>query len=277
MWVDYLKTWVLLLTLTFLVLIFSFAISGTSGLAMSLTVMILIDLIAILYSDRLILKIFHAKKLNYSEKPNLHELVKDISIRANIKVPKIYLIPSSSPNAFAIGRSSRSYIAVTDGLLSELTENELRGALAHEIAHLASKDILITTVSSFLAAILLYLTYISKPFNIFFKNKDANPIETFIFSILAPISATLINLTIPRLREFYADKKASEIIKDPRLVGEALIKVHATNKKMELGNPALANLFITNPYRNSTLINLMSTHPTLQERLKRLRKLAFSQ
>ena len=277
MWVDYLKTWVLLLTLTFFVLIFFFAVAGAAGLTISLLIMVAIDIAAFFYSENLILKIFKARKANYSEKPELHELIRDLSTRAKIKAPQIYMIPSNSPNAFAVGRPRKPCLAITNGLLSELEDQELRGALAHEIAHLSSKDILLTTVSSFLAAMILYLTNISRPFNRFFKNKETNIVETTVFSILAPISATLINLTIPRMREFSADKRGAEMIKDPKIIGEALIKIHSTNRKIEFGNPALANLFITNPYRSSILINLMSTHPTLQSRLKRLRKLAFSQ
>ena len=277
MWVDYLKTWVLLLTLTFFVLIFFFALAGAPGLTIALLIMVALDITAFFYSDKLILKIFKARKSSYSEKPELHELIRELSTRAKIKTPQVYIIPSNSPNAFATGRPRKPYLAITNGLLSELEDQELRGALAHEIAHLSSKDILLTTVSSFLAAMVLYLTNISRPFNIFFKNKETNIIETTVFSILAPISATLINLTIPRMREFSADKKGAEMIKDPKIIGEALIKIHSTNRKIEFGNPALANLFITNPYRSSILINLMSTHPTLQSRLKRLRKMAFSQ
>lgn len=275
---DHLKTWVLLLSLTFLLLILGFALGGTTGLTVALFITLIINVSSFWYSDKIALKIYKAKKISYSDKPELHDMLKDLSMRAGIKTPKLYLIPSPNPNAFATGRSeSTAVVAVTEGLLEILEERELRGVLAHELAHIKHKDILLTTISSIIAGTLMYLAMLARWTAIFSGDRDSNLGEVLVLSILAPVAATLINLSISRSREFLADEMSSKITKDPRGLGEALIKIHSSPKKMEFGNPALSNMFISNPFRSSAIINLMSTHPTLQARLKRLRKLAFSQ
>ncbi|MBT4321916.1 zinc metalloprotease HtpX [Candidatus Woesearchaeota archaeon] len=275
---DHLKTWVLLLSLTFLLLILGFALGGTMGLTIALFITVIINISSFWYSDKIALKIYKAKKILYSEKPELHDLLKDLSMRAAIKTPKLYLIPSPNPNAFATGRSENTaVVAVTQGLLDLLSERELRGVLAHELAHIKNKDILLTTISSIIAGTLMYLAMLARWTAIFSSNKDSNLGEVLVLSILAPIAATLINLSISRSREYLADEVGSKITKDPKSLSEALVKIHSSSKKMEFGNPALSNMFISNPFRSSSLINLMSTHPTLQARIKRLRKLAFTQ
>jgi heat shock protein HtpX len=278
MWKDHLKVWILLLSLTFLLLIFGFALGGTVGLTVALLITIIINISSFWYSDKIALKIYRAQKINYSDKPELHDIVKDIAMRASVKTPKLYLIPSKNPNAFATGRSEdKATLAVTQGLLDLLSERELKGVLAHEMAHIKNKDILLTTISSTIAGTLMYIVMLARWTAIFSKNKDSNIGEVIILSIIAPVAATLINLSISRSREFLADEIGSKIIKDPKALGDALVKIHSSSKKMEFGNPALSNMFISNPFRSSVIINLMSTHPTLQARLKKLRKLTFTQ
>ncbi len=275
---DHLKTWILLLSLTFLLLILGFALGGTMGLTIALFITGIINISSFWYSDKIALKIYKAKKILYSEKPELHDILKDLSMRAGIKTPKLYLIPSPNPNAFATGRSENTaVVAVTQGLLDLLLERELRGVLAHELAHIKNKDILLTTISSIIAGTLMYLAMLARWTAIFSSDRDSNIGEVLVLSIFAPIAATLINLSISRSREYLADEVGSKITKDPKSLSEALVKIHSSSKKMEFGNPALSNMFISNPFRSSSLINLMSTHPTLQARIKRLRKLAFSQ
>lgn len=276
MFKDHLKTWTLLLALSFILLILGFALGGSSGLTLALLFTFGMNITTYWYSDRIALKLYKAKESKYSDYPKLHEMVKDIAMRAGIKTPKLYLIPSNNPNAFATGRNEdKAVIAVTNGLLEILEEKELRGVIAHEIAHIKNKDILLTTISSIIAGTLMYLAMIARWTAIFSSDRESNLGEIIALSIIAPIAATVINLSISRSREFLADEVGSNLIKDPRSLGEALIKIHSSSKKMEFGNPALSNMFISNPFRSSSLINLMSTHPTLQDRLKRLRKLAF--
>jgi heat shock protein HtpX len=274
---DHIKTLVLLLSLTFLLLVLGFALGGTTGLSISLILVIIMNFSSYWYSDKIALKVYKAKKIEYSENPKLYGIVKDVAMRAGIKTPKLYLIPSNNPNAFATGRSEKnSIIAVTQGLLDVLNERELRGVISHEIAHIKNKDILLTTIASVIAGALMYVAMMARWTAIFSSDKDSNVGEIIILSIIAPIAATIINMAISRSREFLADESGSKIIKDPRALGEALIKIHSSNKKIEFGNPAFSNMFIANPFRNSSILNLMSTHPSLEARLKRLRKLAFS-
>jgi len=267
-----------MLTLTFLLLIFGFALGGNTGLTIALLMSFIINIISFWYSDKITLKIFKAKKLEYSEYPKIHDIIKDVAMRAGIKTPSVYLIPTNAPNAFATGRSeNNSAVALTQGLIEMLEERELRGVIAHEIAHIKNKDILLITITSMLAGTLMYIAMIARWTAIFSSNKDSNFAEIIILSILAPIAATIINLAISRSREFLADETGAKITKDPKALGEALIKIHSSDKRIEFGNPALSNLFISNPFRSSLVLNLMSTHPSLQARLKKLRKLAFSQ
>jgi len=259
-------------------LILGFALGGTTGLTIALFITIVINVSSFWYSDKIALKIYKAQKILYSDKPELHDMVKDVAMRAGIKTPRIYLIPSSNPNAFATGRSeTTAVVAVTQGLLDLLEERELRGVLAHEIAHIKNKDILLTTIASIIAGTLMYLAMIARWTAIFSSDRDNNWVEMLALSILVPVVATVINLSISRSREFLADETSAKITKDPKALGSALTKIHSSTKKMEFGNPALSNMFISNPFRSSAIINLMSTHPTLQARLKRLRKFAFSQ
>jgi len=273
---DHLKTWTLLFSLSFILLILGFALGGSSGLTFALLFTLGMNITTYWYSDKIALKLYRAQKSKYSDNVKLHEMIKDISMRAGIKTPSVYIIPSSNPNAFATGRNEdKSVIAVTNGLLEILEEKELRGVIAHEIAHIKNKDILLTTISSIIAGTLMYVAMLARWTAIFSSDRESNFGEIIALSIIAPIAATVINLSISRSREFLADEVGSRLIKDPRALGEALIKIHSSSKKMEFGNPALSNMFISNPFRSSSLINLMSTHPTLQDRLKRLRKLAF--
>jgi len=273
---DHLKTWTLLFSLSFILLILGFALGGSSGLTFALLFTLGMNITTYWYSDKIALKLYRAQKSKYSDNVKLHEMIKDISMRAGIKTPSVYIIPSSNPNAFATGRNEdKSVIAVTNGLLEILEEKELRGVIAHEIAHIKNKDILLTTISSIIAGTLMYVAMLARWTAIFSSDRESNFGEIITLSIIAPIAATVINLSISRSREFLADEVGSRLIKDPRALGEALIKIHSSSKKMEFGNPALSNMFISNPFRSSSLINLMSTHPTLQDRLKRLRKLAF--
>ncbi len=273
---DHLKTWTLLFSLSFILLILGFALGGSSGLTFALLFTLGMNIATYWYSDKIALKLYRAQKSKYSDNVKLHEMIKDISMRAGIKTPSVYIIPSSNPNAFATGRNEdKSVIAVTNGLLEILEEKELRGVIAHEIAHIKNKDILLTTISSIIAGTLMYVAMLARWTAIFSSDRESNFGEIIALSIIAPIAATVINLSISRSREFLADEVGSRLIKDPRALGEALIKIHSSSKKMEFGNPALSNMFISNPFRSSSLINLMSTHPTLQDRLKRLRKLAF--
>ena len=278
MLLDQLKTFLLLTGLTFLLLIIGFALGGTSGLAIALILAIVMNTISYWYSDKIVLKMYGAKKAEYSDFPRLHDLTKEIAMRANIKTPKIYIVNNDNPNAFATGRSeNKSVVAVTTGLLALLNEQELKGVLAHEIAHIKNRDLLISTVSVILASAIAYLAVAAR-WGAIFGSRDENGrgiVELLVISIVAPIAATIIRLAISRSREYIADETGSKIIKDPEALANALIKLESA-PKLKHGNRAAANLFIVNPFAGEGFFKILSTHPTTTQRVKRLRKLAFS-
>ena len=278
MFLDQIKTVILLATLTFLLLIIGFALAGTPGLAIALIISIGINILSYWYSDKLVLKIYNARKAEYSHYPYLHDITKEVSTRASIKMPKLYVIESNNPNAFATGRNEKSaVIAVTSGLLELLTEQELKGVIAHEIGHIKNKDLLISTVSVILASSIASLAVLARWTMIFGTKEENNRgiIELLILSIVAPISATILKLAISRSREYIADETGAKIIKDPEILASALMRLESA-PKLKTGNQAAANLFIINPFSGNGFFKILNTHPSTTSRIKRLRKLAFS-
>lgn len=277
MFLDQIKTFGLLAALTFLLLIIGFALGGTSGLAIALAISIIMNVLSYWYSDKIVLKMYNARKAEYSEYTKLHDLTKEIVTRASIKMPKLYVIESDNPNAFATGRNeNKAVIAVTTGLLELLDERELKGVIAHEVGHIKNKDLLISTVSVTIASAIAYLAVMARWAMIFGRDEDSRGIaELLVLSIVAPISATILRLAISRSREFVADSTGAKIIKDPESLANALIKLESA-PKLRSGNRAAANLFIVNPFSGGNLLNLLSTHPSTAKRVKKLRKLAFS-
>ncbi|MBT6995730.1 zinc metalloprotease HtpX [Candidatus Woesearchaeota archaeon] len=278
MFIDQIKTTILLAGLTFLLLVFGFAVGGTSGLTIALILAATMNILSYWYSDKLVLKMHKAKLAEHKMFEELHDMVKDISTRASIKKPKIYIINSSSPNAFATGRNDKkASIAVTTGLLEKLDRRELKGVLAHEIAHIKNKDLLISTVSVILASAIAYLAVMARWAMIFGNSRDeeGSILEIIVLSIVAPIAASILRLAISRSREYVADETGAKLIKDPEALADALVKIE-TSPKTNIGNKAAASLFIINPFSGGKFINLLSTHPATSDRVKRLRKLSFT-
>ena len=209
----------------------------------------------------------------------MYEIIKNITELANIPMPKVYILPSKTPNAFATGRSPKhAAVAVTKGIMNTLTERELKGVLAHEIAHIKNRDILIATIAAMVAGAISYLASMAQWAAIFggFSRDDQegpNIIAILILAILTPILATLIHLAISRTREYQADKTGAKIIKDPNALADALKKLHeeVSHNPLPFGHEATAHLFIVNPFKASTLLHVLSTHPPMDERIKRLR------
>jgi len=278
MYLDQLKTVFLLGVLTFLLLILGFALGGSAGLSIALVLAVTMNILSYWYSDKIVLKIYDAKPAEYSQYTELHNIVMDISTRASIRKPKIYVINSDHPNAFATGRSEKkAVIAVTTGLLSLLDEQELKGVIAHEIGHIKNKDLLISTVSVILASAIAYIAIIAR-WAMIFGSRDENSMglaELLVLSIVAPISATILRLSISRSREYVADETGAKLIKNPDALASALIKLE-NSPKLKSGNQAAANLFIVNPFSGGSFLKLLSTHPPTKDRVKRLRKLSFS-
>lgn len=243
-------------------------------------VALILNIGAYFFSDRIVLRMHNASEVLREQCPEVHRMVEEIAREAGIPKPRIYLIPEPQPNAFATGRNpSHGVVAVTEGLLRLMTERELRGVLAHEIAHIKNRDILVATIAAGIAAAVSYIAQAGQ-FAVLFgggqnDDEDEGWAGSLLFLIVGPIAAMLIQLGISRSREYLADESAAAFTHDPGGLAEALKKLSAGAAALPLdGNPATASLFIVSPLAGSgSLLNLFSTHPPMEKRIARLRAL----
>jgi heat shock protein HtpX len=239
---------------------------------------LVMNLVMWFFSDKMALAASHAKPVPDGELPGLRRIVEDLSRAADIPTPRLYVIPSPQPNAFATGRNPQhSAVAVTEGILQLLDERELKGVLAHELSHIKNRDILIASIAAAMASAISSLSHIG----LFFggsRNRD-NQGTAILMAILAPIGALLIQMGISRQREYLADETGAFLCGDPRSLASALGKLHSMSKRVPLQtSPATASLFIVNPFggMGRSLANMFSTHPPIEERIRRLEELAQS-
>ncbi len=277
--INRIKTALLLGLLTVIIMILGKVLGGQTGLIIAFAIALVMNFTSYWLSDKIVLAMYRAKEVLPHEAPELHRIVEELAYRANIPKPKIYIIPSEAPNAFATGRNPKnSAVAVTEGILKLLTEEELKGVLAHEISHIKNRDILIQTVAATLAAVIMFVSDMIRWGAIFggFGSDDEdsapNIFVALIFAIVAPLAAILIQLAISRSREYLADATGAKLINNPYPLARALEKLDAYSKAvpMNMGSPATSHLFIVNPFSGRALINLFSTHPPIEERIKRL-------
>lgn len=281
---NQIKTFLLLAALTALLLGIGQVIGGKSGLIIGIFFALTINFLSYLYGDRLILAMYKAKPASKEEYPQLHKDVEEICKSAAIPKPKIYLLPIQASNAFACGRSpAHSSIAVTEGILKQLSREELKGVLAHETSHIRNRDILIATVAAAIAGVISYLAFMAR-FSAMFggmgggrrDEEGSNILGLLAVAILAPIAALLIQLAISRSREYIADEGGARLLRDPLSLASALLKIDKAAKEKPLqgrGNESTAHLFIVNPFSSRGIVNLFSTHPPIESRVKRLREL----
>ncbi|MCF8037895.1 MAG: zinc metalloprotease HtpX [Desulfohalobiaceae bacterium] len=277
---NQLKTGLLLGLLTALILLFGRLLGGQSGLIFAFILAIAMNVGSYWFSDRIVLSMYKARELSPQDAPALHRIVEELAGRGGLPKPKVYLIPQDAPNAFATGRSpGKSVVAVTQGLMHLLTPEELKGVLAHEMGHIRNRDILIQSVAATLAGVIMFVSTMVKWAAIFGMggndDEGGNPLLAIILAIVAPIAAMLIQMAISRSREYLADRSGAELSGNPGYLASALEKLDAYSKKMPMkqGNPSTAHMFIVNPFSGQNLANLFSTHPPVQERVKRLRSL----
>ncbi|MBI5871676.1 zinc metalloprotease HtpX [archaeon] len=278
--INQLKTILLLGALTAL-LLWVGTLWGISGMLIAGIFVILMNLVMYFYSDKLVLAMYKAKQVNGDSQPKLFNIAKKVAHQANIPLPKTYIIETKTPNAFATGRSPKhASIACTSGILELLTDKELEGVIAHEIAHIRNRDILIATIAATIAGIVSYIAMMAQWAAIFGggerREGGSNLIGLLVLIIVVPIAATIIQLAISRTREYQADNSGAKIIKNPNSLADALEKLEAGVKSHPLrhGNQATASLFIVNPFSAKGLLTLFSTHPPIDERVKRLRLMA---
>jgi len=267
-----LRTWILVAALTAL-LIGIGALIGGKFLYIFVIFAVLMNVAGYWFSDKIALTASRAKPVSEQEAPQLYKILRDLTERASLPMPRVYTIPSEQPNAFATGRNAKhAAVAVTEGLMRYLPEDQIRGVLAHELAHVKNHDILVTSIAAMVAATITMIANILQFAFIFGGEEDENPIAALATIIIAPIAAALIQLAISRQREFLADATGARILGTGKPLADALETLEKGVQAAPLQvNPATAALYIVHPFRGQGIANLFSTHPPLAERIRRLR------
>ena len=273
------KTTVLLTALTLLLIFVGGLLGGSGGMQAAFFFALVMNFCAYWFSDKIVLAMYGAKPLSESEAPQIYRIVRELVQEAKIQMPQLYRIPISTPNAFATGRNpEHAVVAVTDGILSLLDDEEMKGVLGHELAHVQHGDILISSVAATLAGAISMLASMARWSFVVRDNRDergGNPIGVFVAALVAPIAAMLIQLAVSRSREFHADEGGAQICKNPRALASALRKLEAgvKNRPMFDTHASSAHLFIVNPLRASAIASLFSSHPPIEERIARLERM----
>jgi len=280
---NYFKTFMLLLGMAALLMGIGYLIGGMSGVIIALVIAVIINFASWYFSDTIILKMYKAKEVDESSAPNLYRMVTDLTNSAGMPMPKVYIIPSASPNAFATGRDpEHAAVAVTEGILGVLTYEELRGVVGHELAHVKNRDSLIMTIAATISAAIGFLAIIARYAMIFGgRSREGGGIISLIallvIAILAPIVAMVIQLAISRTREYSADKGGAQFSGQPLALASALKKITSmanVQPQQDLSNPTTAHLWIASPIKGRGFMSLFSTHPPVEERIRRLEEIA---
>jgi heat shock protein HtpX len=272
------RTWMLLAGLSALFVTVGGLVGGAGGIVVFLVIAIAFNFAMFWFSDRIALKMSRARPLEPGEAPELVADVEDISARARIPVPRLYLIPSQQPNAFATGRSPKhSAVAVTEGLVALMPRPQVRGVLAHELAHIRNRDVLVTTVAAMIGAAISAIANFLQFQWLFGGDDDDSPlgaIGSIVAILVAPVAAMMLQFAISRQREFLADATAAELLGEGRPLADALGTLQRGVEALPMPvNPATASLYIANPLRGQGMAALFSTHPPMQERIRRLAQL----
>lgn len=278
---NYFKTGLLLIVLTLLFVWIGKLIGGQSGMIIAFALALAMNGIGYWFSDKIVLAMYHAQPVDAAEAPRLHSIVTELTQRVNLPMPKLYIIPEDTPNAFATGRDPQhAAVAVTSGLLNLLNEREIRGVLAHELSHVNNRDILISTIAATIAGAIMMIANMAR-FAAWFgigrsdDGEEGGGMLGFLLAIIvAPLAATLIQMAISRSREYAADASGAKMSRDPLALASALEKL-TQGTAMIPGDirPSTAHMFIVNPLAGG-LMSLFSTHPPIPERVKRLTAMA---
>jgi heat shock protein HtpX len=273
---NLMKTAILMAAITALFMAIGAMVGGRAGMMLALVVALGMNFFSYWFSDKMVLKMYNAQEVDASSAPHFYRMVQELAQRAQMPMPKVYLINEAAPNAFATGRDpEHAAVAATTGIINVLSERELRGVMAHELAHVKHRDILISTISATMAGAISMLAN----FAMFFGGRDsegrpANPIAGIAVALLAPLAASVIQMAISRAREFEADRGGAEICGDPQALASALQKIqrYARGMPMEAAerHPETAQMMIMNPLSAEGLKGLFSTHPPTEERVARL-------
>lgn len=273
-----LKTTILMAGLTALMIVIGNAIGGQGGMMIALIIAVGMNFFGYWFSDKMVLRMYGAKEVGSHEAPELHSLVRELSQRAGLPMPRVYIMHGDQPNAFATGRNPQhAAVAFTEGIVNMMDRNELAGVIGHELAHVKNRDILIGSIAATIAGAITMLAYMAQWAAIFGGvggNDDDDGgglIGMLLMAILAPIAAMLIQMAISRSREYLADETGARIAGNPHYLSGALRKLHHASERIPLrANPATAHMFIVNPLRGGGFASLFSTHPPMEERIARL-------
>ena len=277
---NWVKTAMLMAAITALFVVIGGMIGGSKGMMLALLIALGMNFFSYWFSDKMVLRMYNAQEVDETSAPQFYRMVRDLAARAQLPMPRVYLINEDAPNAFATGRNpEHAAVAATTGILRVLSERELRGVMAHELAHVKHRDILISTVSATMAGAISALAN----FAMFFGGRDdegrpSNPIASIAVAILAPIAGALSQMAISRAREFEADRGGAQISGDPQALASALEKIHAYASGVPFptaeAHPATAQMMIRNPRSGGTSGAVFSTHPATEERVARLMEMA---
>lgn len=275
------KTLSLLVTLTLILVWAGGALGGKQGMTMALVFALVMNFIAYWFSDKIVLKMYKARQVSEAEAPELYEIVRRLVQKAEMPMPKVYIINEDQPNAFATGRNPKhAAVAVTTGIMRILSHEELQGVIAHELAHVRHRDILISTIAATIAGAISYLAQMAQWAMIFGHRGDdeegGHPVAALAMMIVGPIAALIVQMAISRSREYAADEGGARLAGNPRHLAGALRKLHMASQKIPMhANPATSHMFIVNPLSGGGLLKLFSTHPPIEERIAKLESMSL--
>lgn len=278
---NYVKTTILMAALTGLLVMIGQMLGGSSGALIAFIFAAAMNLVAYWFSDKVVLRMYHAREIGPEDRTGLYQIVERLTRAADLPIPRVYIIPHDTPNAFATGRNPQhAAVAATEGILRILTDDELEGVMAHELAHVRNRDILISSIAATIAGAITMLANMAQWAMIFgFRGDDedegSNPIAILVMAIIAPIAALVIQMAISRSREYAADRGGAGISGKPLALASALRRLENGVERLPMeANPATAHMFIVNPLRGGGVATLFSTHPSMAERVARLEALA---
>jgi len=278
------RTALLIGVLTGLLLAVGFAIGYFVGnvtlvLTIAFAFAMLLNICVYWFADKWVLKLYKAKLVSEAEEPELHEIVGRLAANAKLPKPKVAIVPNDTPNAFATGRNpSHAVVAVTRGAKSLLDKEQLEGVLGHEMAHIRNRDMLVNTMAAMIAGAIAYVGIVGR-YSMFYGRRDRDggaALLAMVALILVPFAAMFVRLSISRTREYGADEEGAKISRKPRALASALrvLESAAKSRPMQTGNPATSHLFIVNPFRGASFVEMLSTHPSTEKRVQRLEEMA---
>jgi heat shock protein HtpX len=276
-----LKTAALMAMMTILLVVIGRAVGGQQGMIIAFALAVVLNIGSYWFSDKIVLARYRGHEVTEAEAPRLHHIVRELTLRAGLPMPRVYIVPTRTPNAFATGRNPKhAAVAVTQGIMQLLNENELRGVIGHELSHVKHRDILIGSIAATIAGAISVLGFMGRWALIFggFGGRDGNRngggLGALLMVIVAPIAAMMIQMAISRSREFAADASGARLAGNPRDLASALEKLQQASKKIPMrADPATAHMFTISPLSGKGLMSLFSTHPSTEERIRRLEHL----